>query len=200
MRSKLSFLILALSFTSLTGCMVQNGNALKRKAPVNTSDSGLLDDSGGWRSLTTGPGSDSNYICPTTSNVNPLHDWDFDAYHSNYYTVCRAKTDGTKLKIYGITKNSAVICAIPAVISVNANPPTYNAWIDPTLANQDLPDSAKLLDQCFVAKEDGVEISFGPIQFSHLFIVEKRFEDQMKECVYEQNYLVCPRYSGGEVN
>ena len=190
-------ILFAMVSAVLAGCVNTNGVSGKRFAPINLNASGVLDGSN-YQNYMDG-GRDSAFSCPSDYNVEPDYDWNFDEVHSNHYTVCRKKSDGTKLKIYGTTRDSNMVCAIPVNIQGTMCDPKYLAYLDTATPPIDGLPSSQVLDTCFSPSEQGVEISFGNVAFSHLFITTMDYEAHLKECVYSEIYSLCPRYSFGKI-
>ena len=190
----LKFISLMAFAAALSGCMT-NGTNASRKAPVNLD---ALASGSSYLSFETGPQSDPNFKCPANYNIVPNYDWDDDAYHSNYYTVCRSKSDPTQLKVFGVTMDAAQVCAIPVNTSGSGSTQRYLPFSDPTSTSSD--PSQQILSNCFTPSKDGVEMSFASDSFSFFFIVTSDYLAQMQECIYSEVYSLCPRYSFGAVN
>jgi hypothetical protein len=176
-------LLIAFQAALVTGC--GNLDASRYRAPSDSYGSvqASLDPLG-----TASSGLDKNFLCPSTANVVPDYDRDFDG--SGFYRVCPSTISPYDVLIHGRTHASDTICVIPA------------EYIDAThVYLKPLVQGGQPQVSCLNAAQSagaGVLATFPATRYNAVFIVESQYKDAMMACLPGGNYLFCPPYSFGK--
>lgn len=146
---------------------------------------GLMERNGkNFPATNSGAGSEDDYACPSTSNIEPDYDRWLDG--SMTFTACKHLDSAFKILIHGKTRASDTICVYPAQYIDQRN-----VYLKPDLSG------TGPLHQCMQISAAGVFVDFDRVNYNAVFIVEKSDESQMTNCLAGGNYALCPIYSFG---
>lgn len=144
---------------------------------VPTAPKSAFASQGDWSNLETDD-KNGDFVCPDHPDVIP--DYDSVRDGSGHFTVCSNPKDATSVLIHGEISHGSSICVFPALVVDDSNVSALPNW------------------KCVPATEGGAMVSFPGFKFNAAFIVTNHERDQMRACLVQGNYYLCPSYSFGK--
>ncbi len=126
-----------------------------------------------------------DYTCPSQVNVTPTYDADIERTHD--YTVCRHRTDESKIMLDLSPFIARKICVFPIEV--------IDAQNILTKANT---QTGGLFNQCTDLAASGAFVEFKGIQYNAVFVVDYANQQQMQQCLLSGNEYLCPAFSFGQ--
>ncbi|MGK5089698.1 hypothetical protein WDW86_19270 [Bdellovibrionota bacterium FG-2] len=126
-----------------------------------------------------------DYSCPDKVNVTPSYDGDIERTHD--YSVCRHRTDESKIMVDLTPFIARKICVFPIEV--------VDAEHILTKANT---QTGGLFYQCSDLAPAGAFVGFQGLQYNSVFIVDYADRKMMEQCLMAGNEYLCPSYSFGQ--
>jgi hypothetical protein len=124
----------------------------------------------------------------------PNYDWNDNG--SDIFTVCMNSSGSKDYWVYGRSDNGGQVCVIPVDDTTGGSSTTTVSGIlpyqDPSVTSPANPWNV-VMNHCTQPSSTGFEANFGTIAYNGFFVVDEADLDAMQECLYMQDFNLCPK-------